>query len=482
MSAAQSALQLPEKNQEIERINTLFAQQKAAYRAHPMPSSTERRADLQRLKDSVLKYKNELADAIYQDFSCRSKDETMVAEVMTAVQGINFAMKRLKKWMKPSKRHVSMLFAPSHNKVMYQPLGVVGIVVPWNYPLQLAVLPLMTALAAGNRAMIKMSEFTPATNAVLKKLLAEAFSEDQVALIEGEVEVSTAFSETPWDHLVFTGSTAVGRIVMAAAAKNLTPVTLELGGKSPAIIAPNATMQDAVERICFGKSLNAGQTCIAPDYVLLPEGKEEEFIERYQATFAKMYPTLRDNDDYTAIINDRQHQRLLSWAEEAKNKGAKITVVNPANEDFSGTRKMPLHIVQQGTADMQVLQDELFGPILPIVTYKNLDAALDYVNDRDRPLALYIFSYDRAEQKHILERTHAGGVTINDTLMHVAQDDIPFGGVGPSGMGHYHGKEGFIALSKAKAVHRKGKFNSGQFVYPPYGTAIQSLIYKFFIR
>lgn len=482
MSAAQTALQLPEKNQEVERINTLFAQQKAAYRAHPMPSSTERRADLQRLKDSVLKYKNELADAIYQDFSCRSKDETMVAEVMTAVQGINFAMKRLKKWMKPSKRHVSMLFAPSHNKVMYQPLGVVGIVVPWNYPLQLAVLPLMTALAAGNRAMIKMSEFTPATNAVLKKLLAEAFSEDQVALIEGEVEVSTAFSEMPWDHLIFTGSTAVGRIVMAAAAKNLTPVTLELGGKSPAIITPKATMQDAVERICFGKSLNAGQTCIAPDYVLLPEGKEEEFIERYQATFAKMYPTLRDNDDYTAIINDRQHQRLLSWAEEAKNKGAKITVVNPANEDFSGTRKMPLHIVQQGTADMQVLQDELFGPILPIVTYKNLDAALDYVNDRDRPLALYIFSYDRAEQKHILERTHAGGVTINDTLMHVAQDDIPFGGVGPSGMGHYHGKEGFIALSKAKAVHRKGKFNSGQFVYPPYGTAIQSLIYKFFIR
>ncbi len=482
MSAAQTAIKMPEKNQEIERIHTLFAQQKAAYRAHPMPSSTERRADLQRLKDGILKYKNELADAIYQDFSCRSKDETMVAEVMTAVQGINFAMKRLKKWMKPSKRHVSMLFAPSHNHVMYQPLGVVGIVVPWNYPLQLAVLPLMTALAAGNRAMIKMSEFTPATNAVLKMLLAEAFSEDQVALIEGEVEVSTAFSETPWDHLVFTGSTAVGRIVMAAAAKNLTPVTLELGGKSPAIIAPNASMQDAVERICFGKSLNAGQTCIAPDYVLVPQGKEEEFIERYQATFAKMYPTLRDNDDYTAIINDRQHQRLLSWAEEAKNKGAKITVVNPANEDFSGTRKMPLHIVQQGTADMQVLQDELFGPILPIVTYENIDAAIDYINDRDRPLALYMFTYDKNEQQHILERTHAGGVTINDTLMHVAQDDIPFGGVGPSGMGHYHGKEGFVALSKAKAVHRKGRFNSGQFVYPPYGTAIQALIYKFFIR
>lgn len=482
MSAVQADLQMPEKNQEIERIHTLFNQQKAAYRAQPMPSAQERIADLRRLKEAVLKYKDDLADAIYQDFSCRSKDETMVAEVMTSVQGINYAIKRVKKWMKPSKRHVSMLFAPSHNKVMYQPLGVVGIMVPWNYPLQLAVLPLMTALAAGNRAMIKMSEFTPAMNAVLKKLLAEAFEEDQVAVIEGEVEVSTAFSETPWDHLVFTGSTQVGRIVMGAAAKNLTPVTLELGGKSPAIITPNANMKDAVERICFGKSLNAGQTCIAPDYVLLPEGKEEEFIKLYQETFAKMYPTVRDNDDYTAIINDRQHQRLLSWVEDAKQQGAKFTVVNPANEDFSGTRKMPLHIVQQGTVEMKILQDELFGPILPIVTYKTLAGALDYINDRDRPLALYIFTYERKEQQYILENTHSGGVTINDTLMHVAQDDIPFGGVGPSGMGHYHGKEGFIALSKAKAVHRKGKFNSGQFVYPPYGTAIQSLIYKFFIR
>lgn len=482
MSAAEIVIQVPEKNSEIERIHALFSRQKASYRSHPMPGGEERKADLQRLKDGVLAYKDELASAIFQDFSCRSKDETLVAEVMTVVQGINFAMKHVKKWMRPSKRDVSMLFAPSHNYVMYQPLGVVGIVVPWNYPLQLAVLPLMTALAAGNRAMIKMSEFTPATNAVLKKLLADAFNEEKVALIEGEIEVSTAFSEIAWDHLVFTGSTTVGRIVMAAAAKNLTPVTLELGGKSPAIIAPNASMHDAVERICFGKSLNAGQTCIAPDYVLLPEGKEEEFIERYQASFAKMYPTLRDNEDYTAIINDRQHQRLLSWIEDAKEKGANVTVVDRANEALDGTRKMPLHIVQKGTADMKVLQDELFGPILPLVPYKTLGAAIDYVNDRSRPLALYMFTYDKKEQRHILERTHAGGVSINDTLMHVAQDDMPFGGVGSSGMGHYHGREGFLALSKAKAVHRKGRFNSGKFIYPPYGTAMQSLIHKFFIR
>lgn len=463
-------------------MHSLFKQQQQAFRNNPMPSADERIADLKRLKAAILKYQDELAAAVNQDFSCRSTDETMIAEIMTSVEGINYACKRLRGWMKPSKRHVSMLFAPSHNHVMYQPLGVVGIMVPWNYPIQLALLPLMTALAAGNRAMIKMSEFTPVTNKVLKKLLTEVFNEHQVAMIEGEVEVSSAFAEIPWDHLVFTGSTAVGRIVMSAAAKNLTPVTLELGGKSPAIIAPGASMKDAVERICFGKSLNAGQTCIAPDYVLLPAGKEQEFIDSYQATFARMYPTIRDNNDYTAVVNERQHQRLQAWVADAKEKGAKITVVNPANEDFAGTRKMPLHIVENGSAEMKVLQEELFGPVMPVVPYRSLDDAIDYVNDRDRPLALYFFSYDKAQQKKVLERTHAGGVTINDTLMHIAQDDMPFGGVGPSGMGHYHGKEGFVSLSKAKAVHRKGRFNSGQFIYPPYGGAIQGLIRKLFIR
>ncbi len=482
MNAQQPALQLADQQVELERLNTLFAKQKAAYRAHPLPSADERIADLQRLKAVLLKHKDALARAVNQDFSCRSKDETLIAEIMTSVQGIAYNIKHLRKWMKPSKRHVGMLFAPSSNHVMYQPLGVIGIMVPWNYPIQLAVMPLMTALAAGNRAMIKMSEFTPATNAMLKKVLAEAFSEEHVALIEGEVEVSSAFSAVPWDHLVFTGSTMVGRIVMAAAAKNLTPVTLELGGKSPAIVTPKANLQDAAQRICFGKSLNAGQTCIAPDYVLVPAGKEQEFIELYKKNFAKMYPKVRDNDDYTAIINERQHQRLLSWVEDAKQKGAKITVINPANENFAGTRKMPLHLVEQGSADMRVLQDELFGPILPIVPYKTLNEAIDYINDRDRPLALYAFTYDKTEQEKILANTHAGGVSINDTLMHIAQDDMPFGGIGPSGMGHYHGKEGFIGLSKAKAVHTKGKFNSGMFIYPPYGTAIQRLIHKFFIR
>lgn len=471
-----------EAHAELERLNALFRQQKQAYRKQPMPSAESRIEQLDKLKAAVLKHQDALAEAVNQDFSCRSKDETKVAEILTTVEGIKYAKARIRSWMKPEKRHVGVLHAPSSNTVMYQPLGVVGIMVPWNYPIQLTLVPLMTALAAGNRAMIKMSEFTPKTNAALKTLLAEIFDETQVALIEGEVEVSSAFSELAWDHLIFTGSTAVGKIVMAAAAKNLTPVTLELGGKSPTIIAPGMDMKDAVERIAFGKSLNAGQTCIAPDYILLPEGKQQEFIDTYQKTFAKMYPSVRDNDNYTAIVNERQHQRLQAWVKDAGEKGAKITVVNPKNEDFSGTRKMPLHIVENGTDEMTVLQEELFGPVLPIVTYKSLDEAIDYINERDRPLALYLFSYDKTIQDKILAHTHAGGVTINDTLMHLAQDDMPFGGVGPSGMGHYHGKEGFIALSKAKAVHKKGKFNSGQFIYPPYGTAIQKMIYKIFIR
>lgn len=469
-------------NNNIAHIKALFDQQKQAYRQQPMFSSEQRIEHLNRLKSALIKHQDELAGAINEDFSCRSVDETKVAEVMVTVQGINYAIARVKKWMKPSRRHVGVLFMPASNHVLYQPLGVVGIIVPWNYPVQLALSPLCAALAAGNRVMLKMSEFTPATNAVLKRMLATVFPEDHVAVIEGEVDVATAFSEQPWDHLIFTGSTAVGHHVMAAAAKNLTPVTLELGGKSPVIVAPNGDLNEAAERICFGKSLNAGQTCIAPDYVLVPKGEENAFISAYQAAFKRMYPTIKDNSDYSAIVNERQYERLQNWVAKAAEAGADITVVNPANESFEGTRKMPLHIVQNAADDTQVMQDELFGPILPVVTYDTLVDAINYINDRPRPLALYIFSHDKALQKTIVENTHSGGVSINDTLTHIAQDDMPFGGIGPSGMGHYHGKEGFISLSKAKAIHAKGKFNSGKMAYPPYGKLVHKLIYRFFIR
>ncbi|MEK9713269.1 MAG: coniferyl aldehyde dehydrogenase [Thalassolituus sp.] len=472
----------PDSAAELARLEQLFQQQKTAFLQNPMPDAKSRVTKLRALKAAVIAHQDALIKAVHEDFSCRSKDETLIAEIMTAVQSINYMIKNVRAWMRPSGRHVNMLFAPAANQVVYQPLGVVGIMVPWNYPIQLAIVPLATAISAGNRAMIKMSEFTPATNSALKALIADVFGEDEAAIIEGEVDVSSEFSATPWDHLIFTGSTAVGKHVMAAAAKNLTPVTLELGGKSPAIIAPDANMDHAVERICFGKSLNAGQTCIAPDYVLLPEGREKEFIAKYHRAFSEMYPTLKENDDYTAIINERQYERLFNWLQDADTKGAKITQLNPADENFSGTRKMPPHIVEGATEDMTIMQEELFGPILPLVSYRTFDDALAYIADRDRPLALYLFSYNRELEQKVLERTHAGGVSVNDTLMHIAQDDMPFGGVGPSGMGHYHGKEGFMTLSKAKAVHRKGRINSGRAIYPPYNKKRHSLVYKLFIR
>lgn len=466
----------------IKEMQENFAQQKKHYNLTPYPSAQERIENLTKLKKAIIEHQDELADAIYADFSCRSKDETKIAEVMVTVQGINYLIKNTKKWMKPSKRHVGMLFMPSNNQVMYQPLGVVGIMVPWNYPVQLALMPLAVALSAGNHAMLKMSEFTPATNAAIKKLLATIFSQEHVSLFEGEVDASQAFSALPFNHLIFTGSTNVGRYVMAEAAKNLTPVTLELGGKSPTIIAEDADINEAAARICFGKSLNAGQTCIAPDYILVPKGKEQSFIEAYQKSFAKMYPSLKDNDDYTAVVNERQHSRLQSWIDDAKEKGAKVHVINPKNEDLSGTRKLALHFMTDVSDDMIIMQEELFGPIFPVIGYDNLKDAIEYINERPRPLALYLFSPSIEIQKQVLEGTHAGGVSINDTLSHIAQDDMPFGGIGDSGMGHYHGKEGFIGLSKAKSVHQKGKFNSGKMAYPPYGTLIHKLIYKFFIR
>lgn len=481
-TTASSVSPINDEQQIIAAMQACFAEQQQSYNKQPYPTAKERIANLEKLKHAIIEHQDELADAIYSDFSCRSKDETRIAEVMVTVQGINYLIKHLKSWMRPSNRHVGMLFMPSSNQVMYQPLGIVGIIVPWNYPLQLALAPLAVALAAGNHAMLKMSEFTPATNAAIKKLLDGIFSTSHVALFVGEVEASQAFSALPFDHLLFTGSTAVGRHVMAAAAKNLTPVTLELGGKSPTIIAPDADINEAANRICFGKSLNAGQTCIAPDYLLVPKGKEQAFIDAYAKAFSKMYPNIKDNDDYTAIINQRQYERLQSWLNEAKEQGATLHPINPANEDLSGTRKLALHFVTNTQDAMKIVQEELFGPIFPIIGYDSLDDAIEYINARPRPLALYLFSPDSHTQQTVLERTHAGGVSINDTLSHIAQDDMPFGGVGDSGMGHYHGKEGFITLSKAKAVHTKGRFNSGKMAYPPYGKAVHKLIYKFFIR
>ncbi len=476
-----TATQMQDEQQHIEHLAKVFAKQKTAYAKAPYPTANERREDLDKLAKALVKFQDEIAEAINEDFSCRSKDETLLAEILVTLEGIKYNKKNLKKWMKPSKRHVGALFAPAHNQVQYQPKGVVGIITPWNYPIQLSVAPLAAALAAGNRAVIKMSEFTPATNEVMIRMIASVFNEDQVAVVLGEASVGAEFSSLHWDHLIFTGSTMVGRHVMSAAGKNLVPVTLELGGKSPCIITDNASVKGAAESIIFGKATNAGQTCIAPDYILCPEHMLADVKTQIAAAYKKSYPTLKTNNDYTAIINERQFNRLQGNLTDAKEKGATVEPLNNANEDFSGTRKIPLTLVTNTTEEMQIMQDEIFGPLLPIVTYKSLDEALTFVNERPRPLALYLFSHNRNEQDHVMKVTHAGGVSINDCLTHIAQDDMPFGGVGDSGIGHYHGSEGFLSLSHAKSVHRKGSINSGKFVYAPHGRFMHKLIYKFVI-
>ena len=469
---------LQQSQQQINQLEPLLAAQRAAYRSNPMPAAEQRRAWLKALRTLILDEKQALIDAASSDFSNRAANETLLAEIMPSLHGIDYASKRLGKWMKPSRRSVGIAFQPASAKVVYQPLGVVGVIVPWNYPLYLAFGPLIGALAAGNRVMIKMSESTPATSQLVKDLLAKVFPADLVSVVLGEADVGQAFSRLPFDHLVFTGATSIGKHVMRAAADNLVPVTLELGGKSPAIISADVPLADAAERIAFGKTMNAGQTCVAPDYVLVPQERVEGFIAAYRSVVQRFYPQLANNPDYTAIINERQLNRLKGYVSDAQSKGAQVI---PLLGDDQG-RRMSHSLVLNVSDDMKLMQDEIFGPLLPIVPYQRIEDAFAYVNDRPRPLALYYFGYDKAEQQRVLHETHSGGVCLNDTLLHVAQDDMPFGGVGPSGMGHYHGHEGFLTFSKAKGVFIKQRFNAAKFIYPPYGTGIQKLINKLFVR
>jgi len=464
--------------QPLEELDRLFAAQRAAYAANPMPPADQRQQWLKALRELLSNERQALVEAISADFSHRSADETLLAELMPSLHGIHYASRHLKGWMKSSRRKVGMAFQPASAKVVYQPLGVVGIIVPWNYPLYLAIGPLVGALAAGNRVMLKLSESTPATGQLLKTLLGRIFPEDLVCVVLGEADIGVAFSRLRFDHLLFTGATSIGKHVMRAAAENLTPVTLELGGKSPAIVSRDVPLKDAAERIAFGKTLNAGQTCVAPDYVLVPQDRVGAFVEAYRQVVNNFYPTLADNPDYTAIINERQLARLNGYVSDATSKGALLI---PLFEQGQG-RRMPHSLLLNVTDEMTVMQDEIFGPLLPIVPYQDLDQAFAYINQRPRPLALYYFGYDKREQNRVLHETHSGGVCLNDTLLHVAQDDMPFGGIGSSGMGHYHGHEGFLTFSKAKGVLIKQRFNAAKLIYPPYGKSIQKLIQKLFIR
>jgi coniferyl-aldehyde dehydrogenase len=468
-------------NAQSMALHDLLNRQKQAYRANPAPDVNTRIETLKKLKQQILANQQALTDAMAADFGHRSEADSIIGDILPIVNYISYSIKRLKKWMKPNKRHAGLLLSPATVTVHYQPLGVIGIIVPWNFPIMLSIGPLITALSAGNNAMMKMSEYTPATNKVLSEMLASIFDQDQVVIVEGEADVAAAFSSLAFDHLIFTGSTAVGKHVMRAAADNLTPVTLELGGKSPVIIADDIDMTTAVERMIFGKCLNAGQICVAPDYVLCPEAKVESFIAEYRRQFQNMYQQAIDNDDYTSVIDQRQYSRLKSWIADAAAKGATITSAcdTAANDQ---KRRLPTQLITNVNDEMTLMQQEIFGPLLPIVPYQTLEKAINYINDRPRPLALYLMSFDKKNQSTVLNQTHSGGVCINETVFHVAADDAPFGGIGPSGMGHYHGKEGFLALSKAKTVLKRGKSNTGKLIFPPYGTAVQKLMFKLFLR
>lgn len=480
---AAEIIQLTESNQQIQEMKRIFSDQKAAFRKNPMPSLQERSANLKKLRKVLMDNQNTIIRCISKDFSNRSADETKLAEIMTTIHSIDYSLKHLKAWMAKDKKKISPLFQPATGFVQYQPLGIIGVISPWNYTVALSMGPLVAALAAGNRVMIKMSEFTPETSALIEQLIHATFPKDLVSVVNGDASVATEFSSIPWNHLIFTGSTSVGRHVMRAAAANLTPVTLELGGKSPTIISDDANMDEAVQAIVFGKAFNAGQTCVAPDYILCSSNRVEHFIDRFQHFFAEMYPTLKHNGDFTSIVDDRQYARLQSYLDDAREKGATIIECNHADEDMqSDTRKMAIHLVLNATDDMLVMQEELFGPILPVIPSSSIDESLNFINDRPSPLALYYFGSDTKEQDYVLDQVRAGGVCINDTISHFAQEDLHFGGIGESGMGSYHGQQGFLTFSHAKSVFCKNHFNSTKFAYPPFGTLIHKALFTMFLR
>ncbi|MNO83891.1 Coniferyl aldehyde dehydrogenase [compost metagenome] len=412
------------------------------------------------------------------DFGHRSSVDTRFLDLLGCVLHINHTLRHLRGWMKASPRPTELLFKGNSLRVEYQPKGVVGVISAWNFPVYIGIAGLVSAIAAGNRVMLKMSEFNPRTNEVLRRLLAEVFSEDEVALVGGELEDPNVFSSLPFDHIIFTGSPGVGRIVMRTAAANLTPVTLELGGKSPSVVLPDYDLADAAQRIVHGKGTNCGQICIAPDYAMVPRAQLDRFVDAVRDRFQALYGARPAcNDDYTSIIDERQFKRLQGLLDDAREKGAKVTL---CGEVVPG-RRMPLHVLTGVTPDMRVMQEEIFGPLLPVLGYDSLDQVVGHINGGERPLALYLFSTDTAEINELLRRTHSGGVTINDWGWHAFNHGAPFGGVGNSGMGNYHGEEGFRELSHARTVFRRRTCFPTQLFHPPYGTWPQSLVLKLYL-
>lgn len=465
---------------EIARMRDVLARQKTAFTA-AMPEPLSARADrLDRCVALLVDHKDAIAKAVSADFGHRSTEQTLMTDVMPSVSAMKHAKKHLSAWSRDEKRKpmfpLGLIGASA--KVIYQPKGVVGVIAPWNFPIGMVFAPLAGIFAAGNRAMVKPSEFTERTSALLAEVVPQYFAAEEMAVFTGGVDVGVAFSGLAFDHLIFTGATSVGKHILRAAADNLVPVTLELGGKSPTFVGRTAKIGQAADRIAMGKMMNAGQICLAPDYLLVAREQEGEVIDALKTSVSAMYPTLLHNDDYTSVVNGRNFDRLQGYLDDARAKGAELIEVNPGNEDFASSNghKMPLTIVRGVSDDMKVMQEEIFGPILPVKTYGSIDEAIDYVNAHERPLGLYYFGQDKDEESRVLNRTISGGVTVNDVIFHVAMHDLPFGGVGPSGMGAYHGRRGFMEFSHERAVYRQISSELLAMMRPPYGTAFRKQV------
>ena len=460
-------------------MNRVLELQKQLNIKEGAPSAALRLDRLDRCISMVSAYKKEIVESMQDDFGNRDPIMSATTEVDSVIGPMVHAKKNLKKWMKTEKRKASIagtgpLLSLTGAKALinYQPKGVVGVISPWNFPVNLALAPLAGIIAAGNRVMLKPSELTPSSSDLMKKMINEYFEESEIAVFTGDPEVGAAFSALAFDHMLFTGGTEIAKHVMRAAADNLVPLTLELGGKSPVVVGQSSKMQDVAQRVMQGKTMNAGQICLAPDYALVPEGKVNEFVDAAVAITSEMFPDMKDNDDYTSIINQKHYDRIQGYLADAKEKGAEVVEINPSNEDFSQQphHKIPPTIVLNPTDDMQIMQEEIFGPVLPVKTYSDVSETVDYINSKDRPLGLYYFGKDKKEQDFVLNNTTSGGVTVNDVISHIQMEDLPFGGVGPSGMGSYHGHDGFKEFSHAKATYTQSKLNLMKIagLVPPY--------------
>lgn len=461
----------------ITTLQALFVAQRASFAAEPYPSLAVRRDRLDRLLSVAEEGEAEIVAAIAADFGVRSAQETRLAELFMIHAGIRHARRKLGDWMRTRRVPTPLYLWPGRSRIVRQPVGVAGVISPWNYAVQLALLPAAAALAAGNRLLLKPSELTPHTSELLARLVAERFAPDEFSVVTGGSDVGEAFARLPFDHLFFTGSTAVGRKIALAAAENLTPVTLELGGKSPALVHADADLELIAPRLATGKLLNAGQTCIAPDYVLAPAERVDALIDALARSVAALYPTLGANSDYTSIINDRHYARLCALVADAQSKGARAVHLNPGNEVLAErARKLAPTLLLGVRDDMAVMHEEIFGPVLPIESYSSLDEAITRINGRPRPLALYAFGGDGSARERLLRDTFAGGVTFDDTLWHFCSEELPFGGIGASGIGAYHGERGFLAFTHEKAVFAQPRFNLSWLLRPPYGTRFEAVL------